>query len=346
MAAAILFILREAGASDVSALLALASQIYSVNLPRERRAMEAQIRRSQDSFRRQSVAPDDALYLFVAEEIATGRVVGCSLIIARHGTPEAPHLYLRVREVVHRSRTLGKEIPHTTLTLEQMTTGATEIGGLVVDPAFRSHPAQVGKQLSFIRFTYMALHPAAFCPRVVAEIMAPVSEGGENPLWMALGHRFTHLSYEEADALSRENKEFITSLFPSQPIYLTLLDPAAHAAVGQTSPAARPARHLLEKIGFRYEGTVDPFDGGPHLWADREKILPVRESRQGRAAIMEMGEERTEGMVASEGEWFRAVRTPYRIHEGEVHLPPAAANLLALSLKVVVTATPLEAAKG
>ncbi len=340
------FLIREATLADAAALVALARQIYSVNLPRERGVMEEQILRSQRSFRLPSPVPDDSLYLFVAEEIATGRVVGSSLIIARHGTPEAPHLYLRVREVVHSSRTLGREVPHTTLTLEQLTAGATEIGGLVVDFTFRSHPAQVGKQLSFIRFTYMASHPTPFCSRVVAEIMAPMREQGGNPLWDALGRRFTCLSYEEADALSRENKEFITSLYPSQPIYVTLLDPAASAVVGEVAPEARPARHLLERIGFRYEGTVDPFDGGPHLWADREKIVPVRESLEGRAVIAEMGEEQTEGMVAFEGEQFRAVRTPYRIHEGEVHLPPAAAKLLALPPGAAVTATPLSAARG
>jgi arginine N-succinyltransferase len=33
---------------------------------------------------------------------------------------------------------------------------------------------------------------------------------------------------------------------------------------------------MLKKIGFEYKNQVDPFDGGPHLWANVEDILPVK----------------------------------------------------------------------
>ena len=38
---------------------------------------------------------------------------------------------------------------------------------------------------------------------------------------------------------------------------------------------------MLEKLGFKYKDTIDPFDGGPHLEAATDKIPIVRETRTG-----------------------------------------------------------------
>jgi len=32
----------------------------------------------------------------------------------------------------------------------------------------------------------------------------------------------------------------------------------------------------IKKIGFVYKNQIDPFDGGPHLWANVDDILPVK----------------------------------------------------------------------
>ena len=42
-------------------------------------------------------------------------------------------------------------------------------------------------------------------------------------LWESLGRHFTHMTYLEADLLSKRNKEFIKSLFPQSDIYASLL---------------------------------------------------------------------------------------------------------------------------
>ena len=34
---------------------------------------------------------------------------------------------------------------------------------------------------------------------------------------------------------------------------------------------------MLERIGFTWKQHIDPFDGGPHYWADTDKITtPVQ----------------------------------------------------------------------
>jgi len=70
------------------------------------------------------------------------------------------------------------------------------------------------------------------------------------------------------------------TLLPREDIYLTLLPAKARRGVGQVGKDTVPARKMLEKLGFRYEGIIDPFDGGPHLHANTDDIPLVRATRK------------------------------------------------------------------
>jgi arginine N-succinyltransferase len=94
-----------------------------------------------------------------------------------------------------------------------------------------------------------------------------------------LGGPLTGLNYYRADLLCRSDKEFIESLFPHHEIVLELLPQAAQAIVGEVGPATLPARRMFEQAGFRYLGTIDPFDGGPHYGAQQQDIEPLQRSR-------------------------------------------------------------------
>ena len=37
-----------------------------------------------------------------------------------------------------------------------------------------------------------------------------------------------------------------------------------------------PSCTCSRKSGFEYKNQVDPFDGGPHLWANVDELLPVK----------------------------------------------------------------------
>src|SRR6185437_991202 len=136
--------------------------------------------------------------------------------------------------------------------------------------------AHVGRQISFVRFLFAGLNKDRFKRKIIAELLPPLNKRGQSPLWEAVGRRFTNMDYSEADKLSQKNKEFLFSLFPTGKIYTTFLPAEARNAIGKVGKETEPALHLLKKIGFEYKNQVDPFDGGPHLWANLDDVLPIK----------------------------------------------------------------------
>ena len=115
---------------------------------------------------------------------------------------------------------------------------------------------------------------------MVSELMPPLEPDGTSLLWEALGRHFTGLSYQEADRLSRLNKEFIRTLFPQDPIWASLLPPAAQALIGVVGPNSKAVEKMLVRAGFRYAQQIDPFDGGPHFHARTDELVPVKAARR------------------------------------------------------------------
>ena len=179
-----------------------------------------------------------------------------------------------------RSPELGKRFVHTKLRLRSTEDGPTEVGGLILDPAYRQHPLRCGKALSVVRFAFMSAHPERFEQQLVAEMLSPFVAPGRSLLWDAFGARFTGLSYREADRLSGRNKQFIADLFPRDPVYATLFPDEVQKSIGQPNESALAAVRILEKIGFHPLNQVDPFDGGPYYGAARDAIVSVRERRE------------------------------------------------------------------
>jgi arginine N-succinyltransferase len=137
--------------------------------------------------------------------------------------------------------------------------------------------------LSYVRFLYIAVHRRLFCSEVVSELMPPLEADGTSLLWESLGRKFTGLSYQEADRLSNQNKEFIRALFPQDPLYVTLLPTHVQQLVGQVGPETKGVEKMLREIGFEYAQRIDPFDGGPHFHAATDEISLVGAAVRGRA---------------------------------------------------------------
>ena len=181
-------------------------------------------------------AAKDRCFVFVAADRDSGEVVGTSMIFPQHGSRKAPHVYFDVLEEERYSETLDRHFVHRVLRIGYNYKGLTEIGGLVVRPEFRRHPERLGRLLMSVRFLYIARHRAAFRDEVLSELMPPLEADGTSLLWESLGRRFTGLSYQEADRLSQDNKEFIRSLFPQDPLYASLL-PRARAGADRRGRA-------------------------------------------------------------------------------------------------------------
>jgi arginine N-succinyltransferase len=332
------FVIRDAQRTDLAELMKLAELLDTVNLPYQQKTLLEVIDRSVRSFDARIRNPFSREYLFLLEDAEKERVVGTSLIIAQHGTRDAPHVFFDLYEKEHYSHNVDKHLRHRVLQIGYNFDGPTEIGGLVVHPDFRGK-AKAGKQLSYVRLLYIAMHPSRFCDRVLVELLPRREEDGRSPLWEALGRKFTGLSYQEADRLSRENKEFIQQLFPPGEIYATLFSQKVQDAIGEVGPESDAARALLERIGFRFDDRIDPFDGGPHWSARTDRIEPIRRFGRARLApspLAEDAEDQADGvedrLVSIERpnarNRFRCVRALCRLRDSSIELPQRARELL------------------
>lgn len=271
-----MILLREIQEKDLESLERFSKIPGFINLPDDRELLLEKIKRSISSFSEQISNKNEAKYIFVAEDMSTGQILGTSMIAAQHGTTDAPHFYFEVDAEEKISETINTGFIHGTLKLKYDTNGPSELGGLVIDPEFRKSDAKLGRQISFVRFLYLGMHRQKFKRKLLAELLPPLNTKGLSPLWEAVGRRFTNMDYWEADQLCQKSKEFIFSLFPTGKIYTTFLSAEARNSIGKVGKATEPVLHMLKKIGFAYKNQVDPFDGGPHLWANVEDILPVK----------------------------------------------------------------------
>jgi len=336
-----MFLIRQANLDDAPTLLKLAKMVHSNNLPPDPDILRAKLLRSRDGFLGKARTPLEREFIFALEDTDTGNLIGTSSIISCISSPGRPHLYLLVRRREHFSEDLATGHVHVTLQLGTDDTGPTEIGGLILQPAYRGHKGKLGLLLSLIRFQFIALHREWFSPRIIAEMMAPITPDSRNTLWEYLGRRFINLEYAEADRFCRQSKEFITSLFPRGEIYATLLPPEARNLIGKVSKEAEPAKAMLEGLGFRYIGHCDPFDGGPYLEAQAEDIPLVRSTRTLKLAGSAIEGLNAEGFIGFSGPaGFRAARTRYRQDDGGIALAPDICEALGARAGDAVAVTP------
>ncbi len=271
-----MILLREVQEKDLDALERLAQIPGFINLPPDRDLLHERIVKSTKSFRDELSNKTDTKFLFVAEDLKTQQILGTSMIASQHGTADSPHFYFEVGSEERVSETISTGFIHGTLKLRYDTNGPSEIGGLVIDREARNLQERIGRQISFVRFLFLGLNRNRFKRKLLAELLPPLNKKGQSPLWEAIGRRFTNMDYWEADQLCQKNKEFIFSLFPSGKIYTTFLPAEARNAIGKVGRETEPVVHMLEKVGFEYKNQVDPFDGGPHFWANVEDLTPLK----------------------------------------------------------------------
>jgi arginine N-succinyltransferase len=362
---------RPAVLTDLPDLAAAAKHLDSVNLPHDEAKLREVISRSQLSFAAEPLpaaeTPDatpapvngrngdasNGEFLFVMVDRSDSgheRVIGSSMIFAQHGSRRAPHSFFDVIEEERYSESLDRHFRHKVLRMGYNYDGMTELGGLVLLPEFRGHPERLGKTLVFVRFLYIALFRARFRDQMVSELMPPLEPDGTSLLWEALGRHFTGLSYQEADRLSRENKEFIRALFPQDPIYATLLPTAAQERIGQVGPHTKAVEKMLTGAGFRYASRIDPFDGGPHFHARTDDLVPIRQARRlrvrdiGALPTSETAPAAPAALVAvtrTQAPFFLAVRTAFCSDAAGLTLPTAAATCLGVQVGDEVGLLPL-----
>lgn len=339
-----MYILRSVQQNDLKDLFELSNIMTFINLPPDEDLISAKIDSSIKSFLNPSNNLWENYYIFVLEDLEKNEVLGVSMIHAQHGTDHEPHFYLTVGQESKFSRTINTGFVHGTLKLGLDSNGPTEIGGLILNPESRGHKEKLGKQLSFVRFLYMASQPEKFKPMVHSELMPPLDKNGNSPLWEAVGRRFFNMNYHEADILSRNNKEFILSLFPSENIYQTLLPMEARESIGKVGKETEPVKRMLENIGFEYTFEVDPFDGGPHYRCPLKEIKPIKEQITGQLIANHYDPKEARDVllnISLPNYDFFAFRTMLQVHgDGQVSIDPEVISKLAIPTPQRITAIP------
>lgn len=306
--------IRGAVPSDEDQLLEVACHLNTVNLPADRGEIRALLDHAQKSFTGALKDPRRREFVFVVVDLALGRIIGSSMIVAQLGRRDAPYIYVDVFEEERYSATLDKHFRHLVLKIGYSYNGPTEIGGLIVLPEYRGKPERLGQLISCIRFLYVKMHRDVFRDELLAELLPPLEPDGTSHLWNAVGLKFTEMTYAEADRLSKKNKEFIKGLFPEGAIYASLLPKDAQEVIGKVGAQTKGVESMLRRIGFRYAWRVDPFDGGPHFTAPTDDVTLVQRSVKVRLTrLLEASDaSKVRAVVAVEGNdppFFRAVPT-------------------------------------
>jgi arginine N-succinyltransferase len=177
-----------------------------------------------------------------------------------------------------------------------------------VDAAVRG--AAAGRLTARARYLFLAEHRDWFGRQVISDMRGYQDAQGESPVWEALGREFYRMDFTEADRMNAVvGNQFIADLSPKHPIYASLLPRPAREALGRPHDDGRRAMALLLEEGFRNEGYVDIFDGGPTLFANIDDLKAVRGSVVSAVAAIRHLEGPAKHLVgAGSGPGFRAAR--------------------------------------
>jgi arginine N-succinyltransferase len=309
-------IVRIARSEDIDALYEMAKLTGGgfTNLPADRNALAAKLKRSDEAIAEGEDQPGNHLYVLMMEDLETGRVAGTAQIMARVGTTQPFYSY-RLGAVTQHSAELGRTFRAEMLTLVTDLEGSSEVGGLFLHPRYRA--GGLGLLLARSRYLFIRRHRARFADRLLAELRGVIDEAGNAPFWDGLAGRFFGMTFRDADAFNAVNgNQFIADLMPKHPIYQAMLTDAARAVIGVPHPTGRAAMRMLEEEGFSCEGYVDIFDGGPTMTVATDRVRTIRDA--GEAAIEKVGIEHGHRAILSTGRLgdFRATLGEVSFTEG------------------------------
>lgn len=272
-----MFYLRPVKPQDLNTLDQFAKQtsLGMRSLPKDRNLLEKKIMHSFASWKKKIEQPSDELYLFILENSETGEVVGCCGIYARAGTIEPLYCY-RIETLHPRFKQLP--LPSTQKILHpcQIQHGPSELCALFLAPQLRRE--KLGELLSLSRFLFIASHPHRFANKIVAFLRGAISlKNNNSPFWDGLGRHFLHMNFSELmRLLDTSAKSCIPHFFPTHPIYVSLLPKKAQEVIQKTHTSTKPALKMLNNEGFTFTDYIDPFEAGPLLQAEPEKIRTIQ----------------------------------------------------------------------
>ena len=323
------FRLRAARPADLEALYEMAKLTGGgfTNLPPDRAALRAKLERAEAAFAR----PDDTLadeqFVLVLENARTGTVRGTCQLMSQVGQ-RWPFYSYRLNTLTQYSQELDRTVRAELLSLVTDLEGSSEVGGLFLHPNERA--GGLGLLLARSRYLFVAMHRARFADRILAELRGIIDERGGSPFWDGVAGRFFGMSFQDADYFNAINgNQFIADLMPKHPVYIAMLSEDARSVIGVPHPTGRAAMRMLELEGFRHDGYVDIFDGGPTMTAHTDLVTSVKNSASAQVTALEVQEGEKAILATGRLGTFRACFGA-RVLDGEggIAIDSASADLL------------------
>lgn len=328
-----MFIIRPIEDKDLDGLMKLLEKSGHglTTLPKDPEVIKKRIRISQRSFLHREEGPGGEDYVFIMEELFTGRIVGVCAIISKIGGFQ-PFYFYKLEKVKLHSKLLHVDNEVCQMHVQAVHSGPAELCSLFLDPEFRN--SQNGRFLSLSRFLFIAENRKYFEDQIIAEMRGMVDDDGHSKFYDAVGKHFFKIDFPTADYLYMKNKHFIEELLPKAPIIVNLLPEDAQAVIGKVHPDTEAAKRILEQEGFSDSGTVAIFDPGPVLTATVDNIRAIKQSTVG--VIGEISKASLKGeefIISRVGEKFRcALGEVAKLKNGQYKISDVTAAALKLRL--------------
>ncbi len=328
--------LRPATLADHAAILSLAREagFGMTSLPPDPAVLKKKIETSQASFDGSFPKRGQETFLFVLEDNENkGHIAGICGIMAGIGLTQPFYSY-KITTITQTSSYLDIFSKQELLQVTNDLTGATEVGALFLQPGYRRD--RMGKLISLSRFMFIAAFPHYFGEQVIAEMRGVHDHDGVSPFYNALPRHFFGMPFTKADYINAtQGNQFINDLMPKYPIYISLLPKSARQVIGRVNAASEPAKAMLERQGFKYNGYIDIFDGGPTLQATTQQLHIVQHSHRAVvSAIDELPERAGRSIVSNDlfSEFRCAMGWLKPAEDGSVILTPRLAARLNVRL--------------
>ncbi len=303
-----MLVMRPVQMSDLAEVQRLAadSPVGVTSLPDDSSRLRDKIAASEVSFAAEVSFNGEESYFFVLEDSVSGKLLGCSAIVASAGYSE-PFYSFRNETFVHASRELKIHNKIHVLSLCHDLTGNSLLTSFYIQrDLVDSSYAELNSRA---RLLFVASQPERFADAVVVEIVGHSDDQGDSPFWDAVGRNFFDMNYTEAERLcGLKSRTFLAELMPHYPIYVPLLPDSAQEAMGQVHPRAQITFDILMREGFETDHYIDIFDGGPTLHARTSGIRSIAQSCMASVHIGEPDQGGREYLVSNEQlQDFRAI---------------------------------------
>jgi len=305
--------MREVQIKDLDSLLQLSRSFSLYNLSNNKLLLKKKIEISQKSFLKK-ISAFKRNYCFILEDLKLKKIIGSSQILSFSGQ-QYSHCYLWKKD-------------SSFLELTQVKTKRHQLGGLILEKAYRASPESLGFQIGVGRFLYVKLHAKDFFDFFEASLTSPFQEKNQ-PFWLETGAKYLKQDYPQALRTYRDNYSFFIKHLPENlKVSISSLSPPAQSCLSLVHPKTLPAYKGLLKKNFYPRRRHHLLDGAIYLenkgftFLRKIKKYRLKFENKIQGFYFLMGQKTKKGFICSkvqaqkQGQFLKITKTPF-FTEGE-----------------------------